>query len=137
MEQKTAESKDTINNLKVLVKEVNGLQRDEIGRLKKELKAGKTAKMENVKHQLKDELENTKPTLCLQNDRMDIQIKELMEAEEEKNPHIAKFQLLKSELETYKLLESVFDSTPQRPAEKVQHRYCQSGKNQGCYLQIG
>ena len=120
MEQKTAESKDTINNLKVLVKEVNDLQRDEIGRLKKELKAGK---MENVKHQLKDELENTKPILCLENDRLDIQIKELMEAEEEKNPQIAKFQMLKSELETYKLLESVFYSTPQRPAEKVQHRY--------------
>ena len=124
VEQKTAESKDTINNLKVLVKEVNDLQRDEIGRLKKELKAGKMAKIgKNVKHQLKDELENTKPTLCLKNDRMDIQIKELMEAEEEKNPHIAKFQMLKSELETYKLLESVFYSTPQRPAEKVQHRY--------------
>ena len=76
------------------------------------MKAGKTAKMENVKHQLKDELENRKPTLCLKNDRLDIQIKELMmESEEEKNPHIAKFQMLKSELETYKLLESVFCST--------------------------
>ena len=118
-EHENAKSKDTINNLK----EVNVLQRDEKGRIEKALKGGKITIMGNVKHQLKDELENMKPILCLQNDRMKIQIKELMEAEEEKNPHIAKFQMLKSELETYKLLESVFYSTPQRPAEKVQHRY--------------
>ena len=105
-EHENAKSKDTINNLK----EVNVLQRDEKGRIEKALKGGKITIMGNVKHQLKDELDNTKPTL--ENERLDIQIKELMmESEEEKNPYIAKFQMLKSELETYKLLESVFCST--------------------------
>ena len=107
-EQKNEKSKDKINNLR----EVKALLRDEIGHLNEELEDAKMAKTENIKHEVKDE--KTNPNLCLENERLNIQIKEMMDAEEQTNPDfstIAKFQTLKSELETYKLLESVFYST--------------------------